>query len=525
MKGADNLYSGRRSVLKATGIIGATAGLGAIAGCLDDPTDDENGDTDELVITQGEFIENPDPNDHITGPYFNVLDPVYEPLFNVTPEFEFESRIVEEWEDTDEGAELTLRDDVVFHNGDEMTAEDVAYTFNRMIDPDLGIESDQAAGLGAIESAEALDETTVLLEHDVAPSLAEFEYANYGRVVNEEWIEEQEQPVAGDDEEAFNGTGPYQVVEYEPDVQLVLEPFEDYWGEEATFERVVFNEDGESSGRVNALQTGESDIVDNVIPEDVPDVDDEDGIEIRNETSLRNVFLVMNTGVEPFDSMEFRQALNYAVDNEGIVNDILGGYGEPMTQPIPDGVFGHNPDLEPYEQDLEQAEELIEESGYAGEEITLYAPEGRYLNDADVAQTAADQIDQLENVDCELDIVPFPDISDANSAPYDDDEMPFYLIGWGVITGDSDYGLAPFFTEEAPQETYRNEEISEMIFESQTIEDEDEREELLQEINEQLRDDAAWVYLHSQDSVYGVREDLEWEPRTDEDIHLWEIDS
>jgi peptide/nickel transport system substrate-binding protein len=525
MKGADNLYSGRRSVLKATGIIGATAGLGAIAGCLDDPTEGENGDVDELVITQGEFIENPDPNDHITGPYFNVLDPVYEPLFNVTPEFEFESRIVEDWEDTDDGAELTLRDDVVFHNGDEMTAEDVAYTFNRMIDPDIGIESDQAAGLGAIENAEALDETTVLLEHDVSPTLAEFEYANYGRVVNEEWIEDQEQPVAGDDEEAFNGTGPYQVVEYEPDVQLVLEPFEDYWGEEATFERVVFNEDGESSGRVNALQTGESDIVDNVIPEDVPDVDDEDGIEIRNETSLRNVFLVMNTGVEPFDSMEFRQALNYAVDNEGIVNDILGGYGEPMTQPIPDGVFGHNPDLEPYEQDIDQAEELIEESGYAGEEITLYAPEGRYLNDADVAQTAADQIDQLENVDCELDIVPFPDISDANSAPYDDDEMPFYLIGWGVITGDSDYGLAPFFTEEAPQETYRNEEISDMIFESQTIEDEDEREELLQEINEQLRDDAAWVYLHSQDSVYGVREDLEWEPRTDEDIHLWEIDS
>ena len=183
MKGADNLYSGRRSVLKATGIIGATAGLGAIAGCLDDPEGDDD-ELDEIVITQGEIIENPDPNDHITGPYFNVLDPVYEPLFNVTPEFEFEPRVVEDWEDTDDGAELTLRDDVVFHNGDEMTAEDVAYTFNRMIDPELGIESDQAAGLGAIDNAEALDETTVLLEHDVAPSLAEFEYANYGRVVN-----------------------------------------------------------------------------------------------------------------------------------------------------------------------------------------------------------------------------------------------------------------------------------------------------------------------------------------------------
>lgn len=138
---------------------------------------------------------------------------------------------------------------------------------------------------------------------------------------------------------------------------------------------------------------------------------------------------------------------------------------------------------------------------------------------------AADQIDQLENVDCDFDTAPFPDISDANSAPYDDDEIPFFLIGWGVITGDSDYGLAPFFVEEAPQETLRNEDISEMILESQTIEDEDEREAQLQEINAELREEAPWVFLHSQDSVYGVRDDIGWEPRADESIYLWDIDS
>ncbi|THE63591.1 peptide ABC transporter substrate-binding protein [Salinadaptatus halalkaliphilus] len=520
MQGADRTTADRRTVLKLSGVAGA-ASLTGIAGCLDDGAVD---DADELVITQGEFIENPDPNDHITGPYFNVLDPVYEPLFDVTPEFEFQPRVVDDWEDMGDGtAELTIRDDVVFHNGDDLTAEDVAYTFNRMIDPELGVESDQAAGLGAIDGAEALDETTVSLEHNVAPSLAEYEYANYGRAVNQEWIEGQDQPIAGSDADAFNGTGPFEVVEYEPDVQLVLEPFDDYWGEVPDFDRVTFNADGESSGRANALQAGESDIVDNVIPEDVSTVDEADGVEIRNETSLRNVFLVMKSGVEPFDSQEFRQAMNYAVDNEGIIDSVLGGFADPMTQPIPEGVFGFNPDLDPYSQDIERAEELVEESGYAGAEITLHAPEGRYLNDADVAQTAADHIDQLENVDCDIDIVPFPDISDANSAGYDDENMPFFLIGWGVITGDSDYGLAPFFTEEAALETLRNEDISEAILESQEVEDEDEREQLLQDINEELREEAPWVFLHSQDSVYGVRDDLEWEPRTDESIYLWDI--
>ncbi|ELY64589.1 ABC transporter periplasmic protein [Natronobacterium gregoryi SP2] len=498
------------------------AGLTGLAGCLDDP---DGGDTDELVITQGELIDNPDPNDHITGPYFNILDAVYEPLFDVTPDFEFQSRVVDEWEDTGDGAaELTIRNDVQFHGGEELTAEDVAYTFNRQIDPDLGVESDQAAGLGAIDEAEAIDDTTVRLEHGVAPSLAEYEYANYGRAVNREWIEDQEQPVAGDSADAFNGTGPFEVVEYEPDVQIVLEPFEGYWGDVPDIERVVFNADEESSGRVNALEAGETDIVDNVNPNDVVDVDETDGIEIRNETSLRNVFLVMNSGVEPFDSQEFRQAMNYAVDNEEIIDTVLGEFADPMTQPIPDGVFGHNPDLETYSQDLERAEELVEESGYDGVEITLSTPEGRYLNDADVAQTAADDINQLDNVDCELDIVPFPDISDANSEGYDYEEMPFYLIGWGVITGDADYGLAPFFVEEAPQETLRNEDISDRILESQEIEDEDEREEMLQEINADLREEAPWVFLHSQDSVYGVSEEIDWEPRTDESIYLWEMD-
>ncbi|SDQ87805.1 ABC transporter substrate-binding protein [Natronobacterium texcoconense] len=522
MQGADRPNYGRRTVLKLSGVAGA-ASLTGLAGCLDDP---EGDDADELVITQGEFIENPDPNDHITGPYFNILDAVYEPLFDVTPEFEFQSRVVEEWEDTGDGAaELTIRDDVQFHNGEELTAEDVAYTFNRQIDDELGVESDQAAGLGAIDEAEAVDDTTVRLEHGVAPSLAEYEYANYGRAVNQEWIEDQEQPVAGDDADAFNGTGPFEVVEYEPDVRIVLEPFEDYWGEVPDIERVVFNADGESSGRVNALEAGESDIVDNVIPEDVADVDETDGIEIRNETSLRNVFLVMKSGVEPFDSQEFRQAMNYAVDNEEIIETVLGGFADPMSQPIPEGVFGYNPDLDPYSQDLERAEELVEESGHEDVEITLHAPEGRYLNDADVAQTAADHIDQLDNVDCDVDIVPFPDISDANSAGYDDEEMPFFLIGWGVITGDSDYGLAPFFVEEAPLETLRNEDVSEQILESQEIEDEGEREQALQDINEELREEAPWVFLHSQDSVYGVREDIDWEPRMDESIYLWEMET
>lgn len=534
-------------------VAGATTASTALAGCLaddDDPDLDPDDDTaddddtedpddtddtddaddtdpveplDEVTITQGEFITNPDPHDHIAGPYFNIFDQVYEPIFRVTPDIEFEPHIVTEWEHVGDGAELTVRDDVVFHDGTEMTAHDVAYSYNRQIDPEHSIESDQAAGLGSIDNAEALDDTTVFLEYEVTPVLAEFEYANYGRVVPEDFFEDRGHPITGDDETYFNGTGPLEVVDFEPEVEILMEPFDDYWGEAVDFDSVTFNADGESSGRVSSLETDESQLIDNVIPEDVSIVDENPDLEIRAETSLRNVFLVMKSGVEPFDSLEFRQAMNYAVDNEGIINTILGGFAEPSTQPIAEGVFGYNPDLDPYEQDLAQAEDLVDDSGYAGVEIELAAPEGRYLNDSDVAITAADQIDQLDNVDCSVDIVPFDNIVAASTSGFEEDDLPFHLIGWGTITGDADYGLAPFFVEEAPFESYRDEEISDAILETKFIDDIDEREQALQDINADLREAAPWVYLHNQDSVYGVNERLDWTPRVDESIYTWEM--
>ena len=525
---------------------GTTTAVAALAGCLADDDDDEEPDDDgddvdpaddddtdpaddpapgldEITITQGEFISNPDPHDHIAGPYFNIFDQVYEPIFTVTPDLDFEPRIVTEWEDVDEGAELTVRDDVVFHDGTDMTAHDVAYSFNRQIDPELGIESDQAAGLGSIDGAEALDDTTVFVQYEVAPTLAEFEYANYGRVVPEDFFEERGHPITGSDETYFNGTGPLEVVDYESDVQIVMEPFDDYWGELVEFDQVTFNADGESGGRVSALQADESQLIDNVIPEDVAAVDDHDDLEIRAEGSLRTIFLVMKSGVEPFDSLEFRQAMNYAVDNLGIIDTIMGGFAEPATQPISDGVFGYNPDLEPYEQDIDMAEDLVDQSGYAGVEIELAAPDGRYLNDANVAQTAADQINQLSNVTCEANIVPFDDVVAASLGGYDNDHHPFHLIGWGTITGDADYGLAPFFVEEAPFESYRDPDISDAIIDSKFIEDPDEREAALQEINADLNEAAPWVFLHNQNSVYGVNSDLNWSPRVDESIYTWEM--
>ncbi|WP_394353258.1 ABC transporter substrate-binding protein [Haloterrigena gelatinilytica] len=509
----------RRSFLMTTGAASAVA----VAGCLGG----EGPDDDEFVITLSQFPDTVDPIDHITGDYFDVFDHVYEPLFDIQPGEAPESRVVEDWEHGDGAAELRLRDDVQFHDGQDLTAEDVAFTLERQIDPEVGPASSQVAGLGSIEGAEAVDDSTVRFEYSGAAALAEYEFGNYARAMSREWTDDQESAesgeIVGDSADVFNGTGPYEVVDFTPDTEIVLEPFDDYWGDEPPFERLVFNADEESSGRVAALETGESDLTINVLPEDVQTVQDTEDAEVRTVTSFRNIFCPMKNEAEPFDSQEFRQAMNYAVDNEGVIDDVLSGFGEPMSQPVPPGVNGYNPDLDPYPYDPDEAESLVEESGYGGAEIELVAPQGRYLNDADVAQTVADQIDQLENVSCDVDVVDFGVVSDANSAGMDDYEIPFFMIGWGVITGDTDYGVSGFFQEGGGVQTFRDEELDQAIEESKEIDDPEEREQQLQAVNELAREKAPWIFLHLQESIYGVRQDVQWEPREDETIWAWEM--
>ncbi|PSQ17660.1 peptide ABC transporter substrate-binding protein [Halobacteriales archaeon QS_8_69_26] len=531
----------RRTFLRYSSIA-ATGTLVTTAGCLGDGDEGDEGDTgdgtddgdmsdlDEITITLSQFPDTQDPLDHITGDYFDVYDHIYEPLFDFEPGEGIFPRVVDDWEAQGDGTtELYLRDDVVFHNGDDLTAEDVAWTMNRTLDPDIGVQSPIGTfGLGSIEGAEAVDDTTVAVNYSAAPGLAEFEFGNYARAMNKQWAidnhDAENGAIAGSSADTFNGTGPYEVVEFTSGEEIVLEAFDDYWGDEPPFETVTFNANNQSSGRVAALEAGETDLTINVLPEDVSTVQNAEGVEIRRVTSFRTVFCPMKNTVEPFDSQEFRQAMNYAVDNEGIVENVLSGFGEPVGQPVAPGINGYNPDIEPYEQDVAMAESLVEESGYGGAEITLTAPQGRYLNDAQVAETAADQIDQLSNVSCEANIVEFPVVSDENSAGVEPEniEHPFYMIGWGTITGDADYGTQGFFTiPDNPSRTFDDEELSQAILESQQMEDPEERTQQLQEVMELAHEKAPWLFLHVQESIYGVNEQIQWEPREDETVYIW----
>ena len=400
-------------------------------------------DLEEATVTQGTFPTAMDPADHNDTPTHNVMDQPYEGVVYRDRDARIIESIATDWDRIDEHTiEFEIRDGVMFHSGNEMTLEDVAWSINRFNDPEV---SQVAGNMGNINEAYVEDGKVVLDLDSLVPTIF-INLTSFGRIMEQEWTEERSQGDLNAGE--VNGTGAYELVDFADDVEVVFEKFDDYWGENEGPDTLIFDAVEDEGTRVDRLITEESHLVTNVNPRDVSEIEAVDGIGIAGVPSIRSIFLVMNDAKEPFDSIEFRQAMNFAVDVEAIVDSILDGFGTPTSQPTLPTHFGHNPRVDPYGYDPERAEALVEESGYSGAEITVHTTNGRYLRDTDVAETAAEQINELDNVTADADIRDTQSLFDETLDGDQDTSPAIFLIGWGNPTFDTDYAVRPWIDPE-----------------------------------------------------------------------------
>ncbi|SFR35178.1 MULTISPECIES: ABC transporter substrate-binding protein [Halorubrum] len=522
----------RRTVLKYAG----TAGAVGLAGCSGnggggsgggDGTGGGNnsdgggsdggsgGDTFELGVTMGQMDSGLDPQDHAETNTEIITGQMYEGLLDRDKEGGIIAGLANEWERTDDGSvRFTLRDGVTFHNGDDLTAEDVRFSIRRIVFNDVGIVSPQTNDLGPVSEVTTGD-GEVTVSFDGYNPIAFQLFATNGDVMQQSWVEEH-----GSDyiNRNANGTGPFRLTEYQSGNVVRYGPNEDYWDGAPAVDELSMSASSESSTRVNQLLAEETDIVTNVPPNEVSRVNSSDVATINSVASARIIFLQMRYDVEPFSSQQFRQAMNHAVDVGSIIENVLNGFGNLTAQPTLEGHVGYNPDIEPYPYDPAEAERLVEESGYAGAEITLQTPIGRYLRDVEIAQAAANQIDSLSNVSCELQQREFSSLVQDVTAPSIEDRPHFTLLGWGNAEFDGSQTLTPLLSSEGALTVLKNDELDGLLEEAETTRDSDERVDILQEANQLAHDLAPWVFMHQQFSVYGVSSDISWEPRADEFI-------
>ncbi|CAJ51439.1 ABC transporter substrate-binding protein [Haloquadratum walsbyi] len=537
----------RRSFVKLAGTATATA---ALAGCGSsgggggaEGGDETAGtsqsgetaaDTDEsttgskefpVTITQGQMPDTLDPHDHRNIPADIVMRQCYEGVISRNRQGQIVSMLATEWRRVEPGrARFSIREGPTFQQTDnQLTPADIAYTINRMVDDDVGFTSPQAGQLGGVTGAEVVDdERAVDVLSDGLNPIVFAEFAIYCDVVEQAWTEENESSYVAQN---MNGTGPFELAEYEQNVQVTFDRYDEYWREPAEVTQLTFTSAQQASARVNQLIAGETDIIVNVPPQSVNRVDSSESVSVNAVGSTRIIYNGMRSNAEPFSSLSFRRAMNFAVDLESIITDVLQEFGEQTGQPTLQPFFGYNDDIEPYAHDPAEAERLIEESGHAGASLTLHTPVGRYLKDLQIAQAVAGMIDDLSNVSCDVKQRDFNTLAseltdgDITTGP------KFYLIGWGNATFDASQTVNPTLTSDGVLTSFKSDQLDSLITEANQTAESEQREQLLQQANAFSHEQAPWIFLNRQFGVYGSTNRIDWQPRNDERIDAYSISS
>jgi peptide/nickel transport system substrate-binding protein len=243
------------------------------------------------------------------------------------------------------------------------------------------------------------------------------------------------------------------------------------------------------------------------------------------------MMLMMKYDVEPFSNLQFRRALNHAIDKETLINTVLEGLGQVTHQVTPETWFGHDPGLleeDMYPYDPERAEQLIDESGYANEEITLAVPQGRYLKDSEVGQAIAGQLDALSNLSVDVEIREWSTHRDLIAPEYD--EAPaFHFFGFGSAPNDASIKIDRNFTcgrLDTDFSIFCDEDIDALSQEAAETLDVEERREILQEANRVVMEKAACVPIYFQAALYGANTDVvDFTPIPKEEIYWFSMET
>ena len=258
------------------------------------------------------------------------------------------------------------------------------------------------------------------------------------------------------------------------------------------------------------------DFIKPVSPNDHNRVKSAPGVKLITESGTRIITMQMNQDrFEPFKDVRVRQAVNYAINQEGIVDRIMRGFGTAASQQTPAAYSGHNPDLKP-RYDVEKAKQLMAEAGFKdGFKITMIAPNNRYVNDFRIAEAVKAMLARI-NIDVDLKTMPvaqyWPEFDKCNA--------DMLMIGWQSDTEDA-ANFSEFLTMTRNEETgrgqyncghYSNPELDELIDSANLETNTELRGTMLQQAEKILYEDAAFVPLHWQDLAWGAREQVMAEP-------------
>ncbi len=429
-----------------------------------------------------------------------------------------EGKLAITWNIKEEGEtyNLKLRDDVYFHNGEHMTAEDVKFSLERARD----LEGMPSALLENMEGVEVVDDYEInihlknpsitflsVLAYTVATVVPEGEYP-YPEDL-EDIEEEDETEIFSDD---VISTGAYELASWNPGESVRLVENENYWGQQPHAEEVEILIYENSEELRQALENGEIDIVYRELdPVDREIVRESDDLIHKEFESMSIDFLVLDVTQEPIADLNVRKAISYALDRDEINEEIYMGERLSLHSLVPEGMMAHKPVFkEQYGagSDIEQARAMLEESGYSEEEpleISLWTPESDLR--IQTSEKIKEQLERTDMAEVEVGVEEWGEFQERMGT-----DIKFHIIGWEPDFFDPDNFLTPFLETSSAEflgSHYSDEEMDQMLAEQIQIIDYDERVEKLEIIQDKLAEDIPYLPLLQTEQFASFQEDVD----------------
>jgi peptide/nickel transport system substrate-binding protein len=453
----------------------------------------------EFRIAIGIDPDTLDPAQTTTTTVSNVIDYVVETLTKLAPNGSIQPHLAESWSVSADGLQytFTLRQGVSFHDGTSFNADAVKWNFDRLKDPEVRVP---VRAPYPLEKTEVVDASTVsvALKRPYVPFIDALSLSTAG-IVSPASVDKQDNSYKNYIH--IVGTGPYVFQERKKGEKITLAKFDGYWGQKPHYDQVVVRIVPEAATRESLLLAKQVDLI--ILPPvaDLPALQSNPAVKVLLAPSDRTIFIALNTQDPLLKDRRVRQALNYAVDKQAIIQNVLFGSADIMDAPMASSLFGYCRQSNSYEFNQARAKQLLSEAGVApGTKLSLIHPTGRYVQDKEATQAIAGYLREV-GLDPQIQTMDWPSYIRTITTPLDKGNITqLHYLGWAPAFLDSSQQMLQFLSTYAPPNGlatnfYRNAEVDEWITRAEGESDPEKRKQLYCKIAEQVWTDAPWIFL------------------------------
>jgi peptide/nickel transport system substrate-binding protein len=444
---------------------------------------------------------------------WHVMEPLFYPaLAEDGQSWVMVNELASDWRFEDEGRQLVveLQEGIYFHNGEELTAEHVKRIFDETVATDPPIR--RTTAIAALGEAEVIDDYTIQW------TMPQADMSVLGAVFQLLIPPMERYDMSAEDFEAQPiGTGPYRVVSWPVDGTVELEAWDEYRRGKARPDRLVIRYIPDTSTRVFELISGNAQLAMGLTVDAIADIANDDDYEIAALKGSTFIAEVINQykSDPPLNDRRVRQAMNYAIDRDAIIEAIMEGQASSYPGPLGPGLLGFREGHEPYPYDPDRARELLEEAGVSDITLDWYVPTGGGYKIGEVAEVVANQLGEVGiNINL-LQVESSRLLAARNEGEHDIVSLTFpiswvptNLLRFTLFNSLPDEVSIPVWGD-TPEQVVQ---AREMYADANATESVEEMEERLAELHEFMHEEAFWLYIYSPDAIYGAHTSINYRP-------------